>query len=279
LEQFLPLGRKGTGPEELSFFDRDADWWRREHGGAEIIAAPEPPLPADLLAAEREAIGYNLQENVPAEWLTWLRASGVRPLDRLQPRDAGQVVSLTGVVSLVQPDPGIDGAILFDVGGCLVRAQGEPAKRLLDDKLAGSRVVVAGQMARENFQWRMELGRLVTMEEGMERSRQSAALVLDLSGLSDPTWKPLLRILRSYTGPTAVQMVWLPAEAPRVLRAIAACRVTVCPSLEVELDRLAGAARWRVEAQSEGSASVVATGLKGLLRKLEVPLLRGWLAG
>ncbi|MBI1293005.1 PHP domain-containing protein [bacterium] len=278
LEVLIPGSTKRAGngapPDELSFFDRDAEWWVREHGGE---GTPTPfDDPAARLENELRAVGYLLNESLNTEAQRWLKCARVRAVEKLTPKDQKLVGSLMGKIGIVQSDPGCHESVMVDIDGCLVRAHGRVARYLEDEALAGEPVVVTGVMARDGVQWRLEVDRLGRLGELVQRTAEGALLELDLSGVHEDNWKQIQTLLHSYPGRTPVQMKWLPIEPPRVIRSIAAARVALTPALEAGLDRFLGPDRWKAHLSPEGPAQPERN-LRNMLRNLELPAIRNWL--
>jgi len=280
LEKYLPGSTRRSSappPDDLSFFDRDAEWWVREHGSEGV--APTPfDSPADRLEHERQALGFLLQENLTAEARRWLKAARIATVEKLTPKDDRRVCSLIGKVGFVQGDAGAHDSVLMDVDGCLVRAQGTAARFLEIEESAGDAVVVTGVLSRDGTQWRLDVDRVGRLSECIQRTAEGAGLELDLSGVHEDNWRQLLKLLRRYPGATPVQMTWLPVEPPLVIRRIAATRVAVTPDLEAGLERLLGTTRWRVHLSPTGPPETESA-LGVLMRRLEIPVLKGWLLG
>lgn len=253
------LAKKGSMVEdELSFFDRNADWWLRQHG------SDAEATPAENAAeGEREAVGVPLQDALTLAQREYLRAASVKPLERLVAKDSGRLASIAGVLGLVESEGAGNSVVMADIGGCLVRAKGEPAERLEAETLAGKQVIATGILSREGTQWRLELESVAPLEEAIARSAESAELTLDFSRVAEANQKAVLEVLRQFPGRTPVTMRWLPADAPWVLRRIAGRRVLVSPRLEVALNRLMGEEHWELSLRPEGPMEA-----RGLLARL-----------
>jgi hypothetical protein len=176
----------------------------------------------------------------------------VREVARLSLKEAGSLATIVGVVGPLDGDARLPGAVLADVGGCLVRAGGTLAERLSSPNFAGRRVLLTGLIERESFQWRMDLQSITSISDAMERWATAESLTLDLARVPEENLKPLLALLKRFPGSTPVTMEWLPAEAPRVLRSIARRHVLVCPLLEEGLNRYA-TGRWKVSYNKDGT--------------------------
>lgn len=246
LEEFFPLlrARNGNAPaEDASFFGHDADWWIRENesadSGGETIA--------DIMQHEREAIGYNIAAPLSPEEQAFLEyAAATFSAQKFHLKMEGREITFLARPGAVVPDRENPGTVLMDAGGILVHAGGTAAERLSAGVYTGQRVVVTGVLHREPFQWHLKVASLASLGEAMERARVAQGLVLDLSKVTVPQQKALLALLKRYPGETRLIMEWMPANATRLVRAIASREVLLCPLLELGLDRVLGAGEWSV---------------------------------
>ncbi len=201
-------------------------------------AAAPPPTAPEAFPVALPLVSAALQD--------FLRRARVTTPDSWQVTAAGTRATLMGLRGDIQPDPVTPGALLAEVGGCLVTARHEAAEALAGEGTAGRALLVTGAIVREGEHWRVEAARVTTAEMAGERARQAEALQLDLAHASREDCKSIYTLLRRFPGPTPVRMEWLPDRAPRHLRRIAQARVLICPLLEVELAERLHRERWSV---------------------------------
>ncbi len=263
LEELFPVIRsaknqpEGTATDGLSFFDRDASWWLREHG-AESVGDPDSDDPMRLYTEEIEACGLALHEVVAPGEVQYARVCDIRSPRKLTQKQTGKLVTIAGNLGIVESDVSTSSGVLADFGGVIVSASGDVAKRLQDDKLAGKRLYLTGTLEKEPFQWILNLVDVYTVPESLERAAVTTGLNLDLANVPEEKWKTLLAILKTYPGETPVSMAWLPAKAPRTLRAIAGRTVLRCAQVERQLEEILEPTVWAFSeepVETEGSST------------------------
>lgn len=279
LEEIIPrlaARRAAAAGDDLSFFGNDGQWWA-QNAGATVAPPPVEFDAATLRAQEREACHPGLLEELSAADMEFLRGAQARTPRRLALKDAGQAMTLVGVVGPVESDPRLPGVVLCDVAGCLVRATGALADRLASPEMAGATALFTGVVERENLQWRMELAGLDTVPAARARAEAAHELHLDLSRVPTENWRPLLALLRAYPGGAEVRMRWMPAKAPWTLRRIARRRVLLCPRVEWGLGRLVGRDAWQPVTRGD-VVPVESRGRAGWRRLVGLPFVRQMLA-
>lgn len=251
LGEFFPLLRAKNGSaaagDDASFFGHDADWWIRENESADDgVETLE-----DQWQHEREAIGYNIADGLSPEAVTFLEESAVTlSAHKFHLKMEGREITFLARPGVVVPDRENPGTMLMDAGGMLVHATGSAAERLSSGVYTGQRILLTGVLHREPFQWHLKVASLCSLGEAMERAKTAQGLVLDLSNVTVPQQKALLALLKRYPGETRMIMEWLPANAPRLVRAIASREVLLCPLLELGLDRVLGEGEWSVGSEA-----------------------------
>lgn len=277
LEQLAPLlrpkrGSSSSSDDPLSFFGQGTSWWlETQVPTASGSSSGETALPREW-ELEREATsGVFLHSARPSrEEEFFIAQSHSLRAAQFSPRMNGSLVSIVGRVDAIEPTGEPDGAMLADVGGCLVRLTGDTARLAAAKVIAGKWCLAAGKLHREENVWVLEGELFHTIEAWRMRSAQVRALVFNLSSVTEAEVSELHRILRRFTGPSPVRLEHVSASGPKAQYRLGMRRVLSCPLLDLELRALLGEERWHFEEQSDQSLLLTEAGrsASSLVRKV-----------
>lgn len=258
-----PAGKQDGDP--LEFFGQSGEWWIQHHG------EEDNPVPGggaqdavDWLAAEeRKWTGLVFAIDPEAGRRGFYRAARVIRPDDLALKHRDRDVTFCAAVESVQADPRRPGEYLVEAGGCQVRAAGRVAREAERCLHSGEPFLVAGLLARANYQWSLTAEWGGGLDAARTRADRARGLELDLARCDATTIKEVLALFKAFPGNTPVRASGDQDANARLVAKVGGRKVFLCPGVEVMLMRLLGRRRWRAFVDGAQDAGVLDATLTG----------------
>lgn len=221
--------------------------------GGGFQAGPEYPAmaeysPTELLAVEKEALGFYLTGHPLARYENLIKPYGVVETSRLAYLSNGKEVLLAGVVNSVQErytkkKERMGRVMLSDLKGSVeVVIFPELYKRVAEYlRQEETPLMVRGQLERGEDQPKVLAADLFPLSEAADRLNLILHLTVNTTGVGGEQVERLKAVLRQYPGGTPVVVhVVVPQKSETVLRLGAAYRVRAAPEMMEQIKDLFG---------------------------------------
>jgi len=261
LDALAPLLRPGGRASEnaadpLEFFGQSGEWWIDNNAPAPDAASGQDDPLEWIAEQERAVLGHVLGIEPWYFEADFMKDAAVLDAARVAKKGRPGEATVVGFLGHVDEDsvPG-SGIIAAELGGVAVEAKPLHEAFLRARRADGRPVLVAGHLEKEGAQWVLRAELVEAPEESSRRAVRAECLEVDASRLDAKALKELLALLKEHPGTTRVRLGGVPPDGGRAYARIESRRITLCPAIELGLNRIAGTRGWRAYVAAERSAT------------------------